>query len=728
MVEELSLTVTVASGLISLCIGLYVLLKGRRQLVDNIFFLISMCMALWALGEAMTMASTSLASKTFWTRFQGIGEMPIVPTYLLLALYFPKPRGMMRDRRKAAAVIVLLYAPWLIGLVLLFTTGFFYSSYYAVDNGQGINVVRTPAFWALTVLGFSQIIASTVIFLRERSRSVSAATKKGLMILALAPVPMLIANAIQNLELNDFITTPQASIIFVSMLAYGILRYGLFIDIRSITKNALVHTAVIFSNLVVFTALCAFYRYGLGMEAGGPLYALFVLTGVPFMLAYQAEVAWVRKLADRYLYGREFEEGRLLEELGRSIRTVSNLEELAQSVVQEVRESMGLTTCALMMSEDGGYRIVGYNGNTEHLSATFSRVVPEETRMLEWKDAFTTYCKSEWLSTYWLVGNRINRGQCDLDFMRLGILRICSGNGEVKEMYWREDMEGEAISIPLEVHGERVGLLWIGGRLDGARLSLEELDFVVALSAQVAVSLLNAKLMQELLDKSARLQALIHRTSSAQEEERIRISRELHDGLAPYFVDLLFKLEMLEMQGSDTELRAGSIEELKDKAREGLRDLRQVIGDLRPSSLDVLGLEKSLYTYLERFAAENGLEAEFSTRGDLKELDSLTEVTVFRVAQEALSNISRHAGASGVKFTLRGDDGWVEMVVEDDGTGFMEKEVWDRIHAGECLGIRGMKERAELLQGNLVIDTNPGDGTRISFSFPIPGIRGGGGV
>jgi signal transduction histidine kinase len=443
------------------------------------------------------------------------------------------------------------------------------------------------------------------------------------------------------------------------------------------------------------------------------------------MLAYNAEVAWVRRFAARYLYGREFEEGRLLQELGRSIRTVSNLGELAKSVVEKVRDSMGLTTCALMISEDGGYRIIGYDSYHDHLSNVFRDVVMEGMRTLEWKDAFTTDCESGRFSTYWLVGNRINRGQCDLNFLRLGILRTWGGNGDVKEMCWREDVEGEAISISLDVHGERVGLLWLGGRLDGARFSLDELDFMVALSTQVAVSLLNSKLMQELLDKSARLQELIQRTSTAQEEERIRISRELHDGLAPYFLDVIFKLDMLEMQATGHPSLSDSIEELKHKAREGLRDLRQVIGDLRPSSLDVLGLEKSLYTYLERFAAENGLAAEFVAHCDLNELDSLTEVTVYRIAQEALSNIAHHAGASRVRFLLEGNGDTVEMVVEDDGIGFIEKEVRDRVITGQCLGIKGMMERAELIQGNLVIDTRPGDGTRISFSFPVSELRGG---
>ncbi|MDD3717441.1 MAG: histidine kinase N-terminal 7TM domain-containing protein [Actinomycetota bacterium] len=719
MVDELPRAITTASGLISLAIGVYVFLRGRRQTVNNIVFLISVFMAVWALGEAMTMTASDLGGKIFWTRVQGIGEMLLMPTYLLLALHFPRARGFMLDRKKATATVAVLYAPWLLGLLLLFTTGAIYSSYFLVDVGQGVNVVRTPFFWFLTALGFAIISASMAIFLYERSRNSSKVARKGLFILAMAPVPMMVANVIQNFEISHYITTPQSSLIFVCMLAYGILRYGLFIDIRSVTRNMLTHAVVMAVNLAVFTLLCAFYAYGLDLGFGWIAYLMFVLTGLPFMVGYHAELRLARRLTGRYIYGREFEEGRLLQELAHSIRTVSNLDELAASVVEEVRKSMNLGSCALMMVEDGGYRMVGYSACRDHIAYHFRDCVEEGVHVLEWDDSYTTYCESNRFSTYWLVGNRVNRGLCELEFLRLGSLRTYEGGGVVREMHWRDE-EGGAILIPLEVHGERTGLLWLGGRLDQAPFTMDELDFMVALSTQVAVSLLNSKLMQELLDKSARLQELIQDTSKAQEEERIRISRELHDGLAPYFLDFIFRLEMLEAQLAYFPVLTDSLEGLKEKAREGLRDLRQVIGDLRPSALDVLGLEKSLSTYLERFAAENGLAVEFITRGSLERLDSLTEVTIFRVAQEALSNIARHAGAASVKFMLKGGDGWVEMAIEDDGAGFIEREVREKIVTGECLGIKGMRERAELMQGDLVIDTRPGDGTKVSFSFPVP--------
>jgi signal transduction histidine kinase len=715
MVDELPIVITIASGLISLAIGLYVYLEGRDRLVNRLLLLIAVFLALWALGEAMTMASSELGQKIFWTKFQGIGEMLLVPTYLMLALYFPRPKRPLRDRRKAAAIVTALYAPWLVGLLLLYTTGFFYSEYFAIEGGQGINVVRTPAFWFLTAIGFSEIIAAIAIFLRERSRSASAVSRKGLLILALAPMPMLIANVIQNFELNRYVTTPQASLIFVLMLAYGILRYGLFIDIRLITRNALVHTMVITANLTLFTLLCAFYVYGLNLGLEWATYVLFVLTGIPFMLAYNAELSWAKKAAERYLYGREVEESRLLLELGRSIRTVSNLGELAESVVGKVRDSMGLAACGLLLKEDGAYRVIGYSANPNHPAAKFSEVITKGVVVRKAESFYGAEDREGRFSGYWKMGDMISRGDYEMIRIGFGLMRIIQ-RGKVEEYYWREEREGEFISVPLVVGGEEMGLLMLGGRKGRIRFSLEELDLIGTLSTQVAISLLNSKLLQELLDKSARLVSLIKSSNTAQEEERIRISRELHDGLAPYFLDLIFRLEVLEAKMAGEP----SLAELKEMARNGLRDLRRVIGDLRPSSLDILGLEKSLSTYLERFAAENGLQVEFGTWGDLGTLDSLAEVTIFRIAQEALSNIARHAYAGKVSFSLGGDNGCAEMVVEDDGVGFMEREVRERMLTGECLGMKGMRERAELMQGDLLIDSRPGSGTRIKLTIPMP--------
>ncbi len=718
MVDELQRAITTASGLASLCIGLFAFLKSRRQLHGVIFLFISVFMTLWAIGEAMTVASQTLEDKIFWTRFQGIGELLLVPTYLLLALCFPQVKAFLRDRRKAALALLALYLPWVFSLIALYTSDLIYTSYYLTAYGQGINVTRTTYFWFLTALGFAEIIASIVIFLRERARSESSRGRKGLLILALAPVPMLIANAIQNLELNRVISTPQSSIIFVSMLAYGILRYGLFVDIHSVAKHALVNSAVILFDIALFLLLCLFYVYPLGLGLHPATYALMAFSAVPFLAAYRRQLSWATRSVERWLYGRDLAEGELLQELSRSIRTVGCLEELARGVAERVRFSMGLHLCAVMIKENGVYRMVGFSLDPAHALAPCLSGGLLDSLVIRGENGYCVEGERGDISGYWRKRERIYRNGFYMDRVDMGIMRVFR-EGRVRESEWWEAEEGEFVSVPLEVGGEDVGLLWIGGRSGAASFKLEELDLISTLSTQLSVSLLNSRLMQQLMDKSTRLQHLVHTTSMAQEEERIRLARELHDGLAPFFLDVLYRIETMEALAAGSPQISSQVLELKEMAREGLGDLRRLIADLRPSSLEVLGLERTLRTYLERFAAENGLELDFEIRGDVDGLGPLLEVTLFRVAQEALSNISRHAQAAKVSFRLHGRDGKVEMRIEDDGVGFAEREVRERMGLGDCLGLRGMEERAELMRGSVAFESRPGAGTRVVFCAPM---------
>lgn len=275
MKSEVSLFITTASGLLSLATGIYIFFKGRRQLVNILFFGMTFFLALWALGESMTLASASLDAKIFWTRFQGIGELPMVPTYLLLALYFPRTRKPMRDRSKAAALITGLYAPFLLGLVFLYTTRLIYTQYLPADNIHGLEVTRTPFFWFLTGLGLSLVLLGMVLNFSESQRSDSHHRRRGLLLLALAPLPMLAANLVQNFHWSGSVTTPQASLAFVGLLGYGIMRHGLFLDFRTAAKSAMAHAMAITVNLVICVLLQLVFRYGLGLGIRWMTFFLF---------------------------------------------------------------------------------------------------------------------------------------------------------------------------------------------------------------------------------------------------------------------------------------------------------------------------------------------------------------------------------------------------------------------------------------------------------------------
>jgi two-component system sensor histidine kinase UhpB len=211
-----------------------------------------------------------------------------------------------------------------------------------------------------------------------------------------------------------------------------------------------------------------------------------------------------------------------------------------------------------------------------------------------------------------------------------------------------------------------------------------------------------------------RLEAERRRAGSAalqaQEEERARVARDLHDEVNQSLTGLLLRLEAAR-EAAPPALEA-ELTETKALANQAMQELLSLARQLRPTALDDLGLTAAVAGQVEQLA-RGEIEAEFATEGDFTDLDDDTQLVVYRVAQEALSNATRHSGASHVAATLRRspEDG-VELEVADDGRGF----AFDESEGG--LGIAGMRERALLIGAKLTIESRPGHGTTVRLVIP----------
>ena len=215
-------------------------------------------------------------------------------------------------------------------------------------------------------------------------------------------------------------------------------------------------------------------------------------------------------------------------------------------------------------------------------------------------------------------------------------------------------------------------------------------------------------------DPSERMRALSRQLMELQENERRHIARELHDEIGQSLTAVKLNLETILHLPN----KGGAEVHLYDSiaiVEHILQQVRALSLDLRPSLLDDLGLQSALPWYLERQAERAGFTAEF--RADLAEahLAPEIEITCFRVAQEALTNISRHARAKHVWIDLRQRDALLQLVVEDDGVGFDVRQAL----GGTSLGLVGMRERLLLVGGELTIESSPGDGTRVRAQMPL---------
>jgi two-component system sensor histidine kinase UhpB len=212
-----------------------------------------------------------------------------------------------------------------------------------------------------------------------------------------------------------------------------------------------------------------------------------------------------------------------------------------------------------------------------------------------------------------------------------------------------------------------------------------------------------------------RLEAERRRASSvalaAQEEERARVARDLHDEVNQSLTGLLLRLEAARKR-STPEL-AHELAETKALANQAMQELLTLARALRPTALDDLGLRAALSTLVAELGRKGGVETSFAGNGELTDVPMDVQLVTYRVAQEALSNATQHAEAESITVRADRERGIVRLTVEDDGDGF----TFDQATRG--LGLGGMRERALLVGGELAVESRPGAGTRISLEVPI---------
>jgi signal transduction histidine kinase len=236
------------------------------------------------------------------------------------------------------------------------------------------------------------------------------------------------------------------------------------------------------------------------------------------------------------------------------------------------------------------------------------------------------------------------------------------------------------------------------------------------LVGQAAVAIQNAWLFEQVRAGRERLQSLSRRLVEAQEAERHYVARELHDEAGQALTSLLFGLRQLEPQLSDP-AQAAQVAELKQITNGLFESLHRLAADLRPASLDHLGLVPVLQQYVKVMGDRYGLIAQFKAVGfNGERMSSEIETALYRIVQEALTNIGRHARATRADVLLKRRGDRVVVVVEDNGLGF-DAEIGRFAQDGH-LGLVGMQERVEMLGGSLTIESAAGAGTTIVVEVP----------
>lgn len=286
------------------------------------------------------------------------------------------------------------------------------------------------------------------------------------------------------------------------------------------------------------------------------------------------------------------------------------------------------------------------------------------------------------------------------------------------------------VLAPLYSEGDLIGYAKIASDLTEKRRQAEELQRayeemeVRVLERTKELAEANQSLVEQINERrSVERQriTLLHRIVTAQEDERRRISRDLHDQLGQRLTALRLKLTALsDLCRRDSEMasrvfRIQQIAELLDS------DVGWIAWQLRPSALDELGLVPALETFLSEWSRQYNKPSEFHSPSaeDLR-LNPEVESQVYRITQEALNNVAKHAHAEKVSVILERVGDAMVLIVEDDGVGFDSDSLTSEISHG--LGLPGMKERADLIGGELEIETRQGGGTSVYLRVPITAV------
>jgi signal transduction histidine kinase len=377
---------------------------------------------------------------------------------------------------------------------------------------------------------------------------------------------------------------------------------------------------------------------------------------------YEAATTWSRQLES-------------LNEVGNALATETDLDRLLDLVARRLRELLDARLVTVLLpTGDDELRFAAVAGDRAELAgATITSSTSKTGRVLERRQSER-------------ADSVLDDPDVDHEAMRL--LGARSG-------LW----------VPLLVRGRAIGVLAAHDKL-GADVRFTDTDLRLAETFATRAALA--------VDLSERIaQDALRRVVEAQELERRRLARELHDETGQALTSILLGLKALEERTGDEASRAAT-EELRELVVSTLQDVRRLAVELRPTALDDFGLVAALERLTASFAEQTGISVDFQTALADERLPEEVETALYRIVQESLTNVVKHARARRVSILLARKEGSVKAVIEDDGRGFDPAE-----QVGDGFGLVGMRERLALLGGRLEIESDADAGTTIAAEVPV---------
>jgi two-component system NarL family sensor kinase len=609
---------------------------------------------------------------------------PIIFTvFALLLLLFPD--GRTASHRWRAALWLDLIAAVLL-FVGFFKPGPMETSSLSVANPFGIKQIGA-LLNALSNVGLYLALALTAVgavslmvrFRRsgaeERQQIKWFAFAGAIMCTVIAVGPFLWSLSSSSLGVTLIWPLLILSAVSTIPLATGIaiLKYRLY-AIDFLINRTLVYGALTVCIVGIYVLVVG-YLGALFASRGNLVISIFAAGLVAIM--FQPLRERLQRIVNRLTYGERDDPYRVLARLGRRLEATIAPEAVLPAIVENIARALRLPQVAVWLADGDTLRLGAAHGSAP------TSVTVQDARAVKTLRHATDALHPKDLGPSGEYGD------------------VLAGSGV-------------SLILPLTHQGAFVGALCLAPRSPGEDFSPADRLLLRDLATQSGAAAHEVQLTAALRSSLEDLRRSRERLVEAQEEERRRIQRNLHDGLGPLLASMRLRLEAcLEMAERTDIPLSGDLERLYELVGEATADVRLLVYDLRPPVLDQLGLVPAIRQHCERFGRETGIETELATASELS-VPAAAEVTVLRLIQEALVNVQKHAQASRAAVRLERQGEWLLVGVADDGRGLSAN---GGTSAGT--GLLSMRERAELLGGTLKLNSLPGGGTDLLARIPV---------
>jgi len=550
----------------------------------------------------------------------------------------------------------------------------------------------------LYVVPLFTIAALAVNSLIQRLRIITDSRERNKIAYLIGAISMLVlfgALGVTPLA-HEFPVSHMGGLLAASILAYAVLKHDL-VSINSVLRRGMGWASLFVLGSCTFALVLYLLHFLLNFR-------LDTLTLVVATLVSSAVAVFVYRLrhsflemVDQLFYRETYSYRQALLRFNIKMGNIINLSELAGEMLPTIVKALRTSRAQLLFedSSSGDFTTQFAYPNVEGKSSDeprFSRGSP----ILTW----------------------LEREASPLDLKQIDFIP------QFKALWQAEEEKMVALNLeflcPIKSRGKLIGILALSGKISNTAYSQEDLEMIISMASQAGIMIDNARMFDVLRKQQLQVQQILAQSVVAQEEERQRISIDLHDSVAQWLAGASYRVQtadaLLSKNGS-AEVRA-ELANVEDTIDKSLKELRRVVIGLRPPALDELGLDHALRKSLDDLKSD-GLICKFNEAGTKTRLSSSVEIAVYRLVQEALTNIRKHAHATKVSLRLQFQEDTLLVEVHDNGNGFDLSQTLDSAVAVGHMGLLGMKQRAEMLGGDIKIKTGAGAGTTLTLSLPI---------